>query len=206
VAERFSNRPAEIELSVHLTRYYMYQQIGSAIGHRLQGSILGISGIENFYPLIDRAAARLVDVQYPAVDMQKLPFGAEEFDVVISDQVLSHLPNPFLATHEAFRVLKEGGLGIHTVAAWNPILNYPGDYFRFTPQGLRVLCPEGIEVLQCSSWGNRLAMIMMLIRDPFFRFMQIPDSPGIRHWLATYNDERYPIHSWIVARKHHAGS
>jgi len=183
----------------------MYRQIGSAIGHRLQGSILGISGIRNFYPWIDRAASRLVEVEYPAVDMQKLPFGAEEFDVVISDQVLSHLPNPFLAIHEAFRVLKRGGLGIHTVAAWNPILNYPGDYFRFTPQGLLALCPEGIDVLHCSSWGNRIAMIMMLIRDPFFRFMQIPDSRGIRHWLATYNDARYPIHAWVVARKRAAG-
>ena len=190
---------------MHLTRYSMYRQIGRALGGaidgQLRGKILGISGIENFHRWIDRPNSQLVDVWYPLVDMQKLPFDAEEFDVVISDQVLSNLPNPFLAIAESFRVLKKGGLGIHTTCFWNPILNYPKDYFRFSPEALLALCPEGIEIVHCGSWGNRLAMMLMLIRDPFFRFMQIPDRPGLRHFLATYNEERYPIHTWIVARK-----
>jgi SAM-dependent methyltransferase len=186
---------------MHLTRYYMYRQIGAAIGHQLRGKILGISGIENFERWIDRPNSKLVDVWYPLVDMQKLPFEAEEFDVVISDQVISNVVNPFLAIHEAFRVLKKGGLAIHTTSFWSPILNYPKDRFRFSPEGLLALCPENIEVMECGGWGNRLATILMLIRDPFFRFMQIPDRPGLRHWLATYNDPRYPIHTWIVAKK-----
>jgi SAM-dependent methyltransferase len=186
---------------MHLTRYTMYQRIGAAIGHQLRGKILGISGIENFERWIDRPNSRVVDVWYPLVDMQKLPFQAEEFDVVISDQVISNVRNPFGAVQESFRVLKKGGLAIHTSCFWNPILNYPKDYFRFSPDGLRALCPENVEIVECGGWGNRLAMMLMLIRDPFFRFMQIPDRPGLRRWLATYNDERYPMLTWIVARK-----
>ena len=186
---------------MHLTRYYMYRRIGAAIGYRLQGKILGISGIENLERWIDRSNSQLVDVWFPLVDMQKLPFPCEEFDVVISDQVIQHLPNPWLAIQESFRVLKKGGLAIHTTSFWNPIFNYPKDYCRFSPEALLALCPEGIEVIECGGWGNRVAMMLMLIRDPFFRFMRIPDRPGIRNWLATYNDKRYPIHTWIVARK-----
>jgi SAM-dependent methyltransferase len=179
----------------------MYRQIGAAIGHSLRGKILGISGIENFERWIDRPNSQVVDVWYPLVDMQKLPFEAEEFDVVISDQVLSQVANPFVGMQEAFRVLRKGGLGIHTTCLTSPIFNCPKDYFRFTSEALLALCPENVEVLESGSWGNRVALMLMLIRDPFFRFMQIPDRRGIRHWLATYNDERYPIHTWIVARK-----
>lgn len=186
---------------MHLTRYSMYRQIGEAIQHRLNGRILGISGIKNFYPWIDRATSEVVEVQFPEVDMQKLPFGDEEFDVVISDQVIAHLQDPRLALAEAFRVLRKGGVGIHTTRACGPPSPYPRDYYRFTRDGLLAMCPPGLEILQLGSWGNRFAMGLMLIRDPFFRFMEVPERPGLRRWLATYNEENYPIHTWIVAQK-----
>jgi len=186
---------------MHLTRYSMYRQIGDVIQHRLAGRILGISGIENFYGWIDGAASEVVEVAYPDVDMQKLRFADEEFDVVISDHVLAHIRDPRLALSEAFRVLKVGGLGIHTTRACGPPSRYPEDYYRFLRDGLLAICPRDLEVLQLGSWGNRFAMGLMLIRDPFFRFMQIPEKPGIRRWLATYNEDDYPIHTWIVARK-----
>ena len=179
----------------------MYRQIGDAIQHRLEGRILGISGIANFYPWIDRARAEIVEVAFPSVDMQHLPFGDGEFDVVISDQVLAHLPDPRRAMAEAFRVLKKGGIGIHTSRACGAPSRYPEEYWRFTRNGLAALCPVDLEVLHLGSWGNRFAMALMLIRDPFFRFMRVPERPGIRRWLATYNENDYPIHTWIVARK-----
>ena len=79
---------------VHLTRYYMYKRISECFQERINGKILGISGIKNFYPLIDMKKSEVVDVQYPEVDMQKLPFQNETFDYVISDQVIEHLQNP----------------------------------------------------------------------------------------------------------------
>ncbi len=185
---------------MRLTRYTMYRRIRTVLPAPLTGKILGISGIENFYDRIDRGASEMVETRYPEVDMQNLPFPDEEFDYVISDQVLMHLPDARQALQEAFRVLRKGGIGIHTAAVLNPIFLYPGDYCRFTCDGLRAYCPAGAEVLQCESWGNRLAFWLMLLYDPV-RAIQIPERPGLRRWLATYNDPRYPIHTWIVARK-----
>ena len=118
---------------MHLTRYYMYRQIGAVIGHQLRGKILGISGIENFERWIDRPNSRLVDVWYPLVDMQKLPFETEEFDVVVSDldlgdgsglELMRHVrslgdtPGIALsgyATEEDVRQSLEAGFAVHAV-------------------------------------------------------------------------------------------
>jgi SAM-dependent methyltransferase len=186
---------------MHLTRFYRYRRIGEAIQHRLLGRILGISGIANFQTWIDREKSEIVEVSFPQVDMQNLPFADEQFDVVISDQVITHLENPHRALSEAFRVLKPGGIGIHTTRVYGPSDLRPSDYFRFTTEGLGTACPRGISVLQLESWGNRFAIFLMLIHDEFFRFMEIPDRPGIRRWLAMYNEKGFEIHTWIVARK-----
>lgn len=70
----------------------------------MKGKILGISGIENFYPLIDMKSAEITEVWYPDVDMQNLPFNENTFDFVISDQVIEHLQNPKKAIDESYRV------------------------------------------------------------------------------------------------------
>lgn len=185
---------------MHLTRYSMYRQIGEVLPSPLDGTILGISGIDNFKRWFG-PQAKVVEVAFPHVDMQELPFEDESFDAVISDQVIAHLPDPRRAMTEAFRVLKKGGLGIHTTRTYGPPSRHPEDYFRFTSAGLRALCPGDLDVLQLGSWGNRFAIGLMLIRDGFFRFMEIPERPGIRRWIATYNEDNYPVHVWIVARK-----
>lgn len=63
-------------------------------GKSLKGKILGISGINNFYPLIDMQFAEVTEIYYPEVDMQNLPYEDNTFDFVISDQVIEHLNNP----------------------------------------------------------------------------------------------------------------
>src|SRR5207302_4194204 len=120
---------------------------------------------------------------------------------VISDQVIAHLPDPRLALSEAFRVLKPGGIGIHTTRASGPPSLYPRDYYRFTRDGLLAICPPDLEVLQLASWGNRYVIGLMLIRDGYFRFMPVPERLGVRRWLASYNEDDFAIHTWIVARR-----
>lgn len=64
------------------------------------------------------------------------------FDVVYSNNVFEHLTNPFIAAKNISKLLKPGGLVI-TIAPFS--LRYhkcPGDYFRFTHQGLEVLFSE----------------------------------------------------------------
>lgn len=48
-------------------------------------------------------------------DLQALSFDAMTFDVVLSSDVLEHMPSPYQAHREIFRVLKPGGRHIFTV-------------------------------------------------------------------------------------------
>jgi SAM-dependent methyltransferase len=184
---------------MHLTRYAMYRRIGAALARPMCGNILGVSGIENFRPMIDRTAS-VIDIQYPEADIHNLEFEDEQFDWVITDQVLEHVSDPKRAISETFRVLKKGGIAIHTTCFLNPIHRYPSDYYRFSCEGLRSLCEPYSETLECGSWGSRLAVAAILFADRL-RGIEIPDKPGLRRWLATYNEENYPIHVWIVARR-----
>ena len=184
---------------MHLTRYSMYRQIRAVLQKPMTGRILGISGIENFREMID-AGADIVDTQFPDVDAEALTFLDDEFDYVITDQVLEHVRNPQRAISESFRVLKLGGTAIHTTCFLNPIHKYPEDYYRFSRAGLSSLCEPHAEILHCASWGSRYAAALILLADRV-RGIRIPDRPGFRRWLATHNEDSYPIHVWIIARR-----
>lgn len=186
---------------MHLTRFSMYKNLQSVLPLPLSGDILGISGINNFRPFFHPHNANVLEVHYPEVDMQCLPFETATFDIVISDQVIEHLASPLQAVGEAFRVLRPGGLGIHTTCFLNPIHYGPEDYYRFSKAGLIALCPNETRIIEVGSWGNRIALGLILVRDTRFRFLQVPERRSLVHWLATYNESKYPIMTWLVARK-----
>jgi ubiquinone/menaquinone biosynthesis C-methylase UbiE len=167
----------------------------------ITGNILGISGIHNFHFLIDETDAQLEEASYPEVDMQTMPYNDNTFDFVISDQVLEHLESPPIAINESYRVLKPDGIVIHTTCFLNYLHCSPQDLWRFSPDALRYLCRHFSEVLICEGWGNRFAILLCFIGD-VFRFMKIPSRKwSIRHLIATYNEYRYPIVTWIIAKK-----
>lgn len=85
---------------------------------------------------LDIAPHENVDV---VADAHALPFADECLDAVYVSGVSEHLEKPWVAVEEIYRVLKPGG-----VVSWTaPFLYYnhgvPGDYFRFTRGGIRVL-------------------------------------------------------------------
>ena len=188
---------------MHLTRYYMYRRIKECLREPIKGKILGISGIENFYPFIDMRNAEVILVNYPYVDMQNLPFKNDTFEFVISDQVIEHVQNPAKAIYESYRVLKKGGTVIHTTCFMNYIHPSPIDFWRFSPDALGYICRDCgfFQILQCEGWGNRIAHLLCFISDTF-RYMSIPETKwSIRHLIATLNEKKYPIVTWVVAKK-----
>ena len=183
----------------------MYQTISSCLKQNdlfpINGKILGVSGIKNFYPFIDRQNVELIEQNYPKIDMQNMSYEKNAFDYVISDQVIEHLESPAQAIDESYRVLKPGGLAIHTTCFLNYIHHFPQDFWRLSPDALRYLCRNFSEILISEGWGNRFAIILCFISDRF-RFMNIPTTKwSIKRLIATYNECRYPIVTWIIARK-----
>jgi SAM-dependent methyltransferase len=138
---------------------------------------------------------------HPRHDAQKLlDFADNQYDIVYSHQVLEHIPKPWLAAQESVRVLKPGGIGLHTTCGFNPLHGPPAfkDYYRFLPDGLGELFSD-VDVIVKEGWGNREALIYNLaINDGH------GDLGGRRFhpMVGQRNDMLYPWVTWIIFKKH----
>ena len=83
----------------------------------------------------------------------------------------------------------------------NYIYPSPKDFSRFSPDALRYLCDGFSEILQYEGVGNTILHLLCFMSDQF-RFMNIPETKlSIRHLIATWNEKRYPIVTYVVAKK-----
>jgi len=186
-----------------LLRYTMYRRLlplMAALAKETPGSgrALCISGGGHLVRPFAERGWEIVDTQFPRVDWERLPFDDQSFDLVLSDQVLEHVGDPFRCATEARRVIRPGGLQVHTTCLLNPIHGSPGDNWRFTPNGLRLLFSRESEIA-VGGWGNPLAPFIWFL--PAVLFRPTPTNP--RHpynWLATWSVERWPITTWYVGR------
>lgn len=117
----FVMNPAEPK-DFPLGRWNLY--IGGA-GRRVEG-----------YVNLDLFAVPGVDV---AGDAERLPFRAGVFQRVECDAVLEHVQNPIEVLNEIRRVLAEDGYAHLVVPFCHPFHEYPKDFRRFTPDGLKQL-------------------------------------------------------------------
>lgn len=96
------------------------------------------------YINLDLFAVPGVDVQ---ADAERLPFPADLFQRVECDAVLEHVRSPADVMAEMTRVLAPGGY-LHLVTPFcHPFHEYPRDYRRFTPDGLKELAGPELEVV-----------------------------------------------------------
>ncbi len=107
-----------------------------------------------------------------------LPIGDEEVDLVISQEVLEHVDDPFRAIGEIHRVLKKGGkvyLQLPFIIGYHPC---PNDYWRFTDQGIfELACQAGFNVtatgmsVSAATGAYRIAVefLAILFTVPFHR-------------------------------------
>jgi 2-polyprenyl-3-methyl-5-hydroxy-6-metoxy-1,4-benzoquinol methylase len=69
-------------------------------------------------------------------DAHSAPVATESVDVVLCTQVLEHVPHPQAVVAEIHRMLRPGGHLLLTVPSIFPQHGGPGDYWRYTPDGL----------------------------------------------------------------------
>ncbi len=102
----------------------------------------GGSSYERFFPnrvTVDIDPARKPDV---LADAHNLPFKDEEFDMVLSTEMLEHVKDPFQVEREIRRVTSVGGRLILSTRFVFPLHDTPHDYWRFSKYGLKELFKE----------------------------------------------------------------
>ena len=100
---------------------------------------------------------------------------------------------------ETLRVLKPGGIAVHTTCFINPIHGVPSDYWRFTPEALRFLARRFSKVLQVAGFGNQAIWVIAAIG---LRLHPVPHAKWHPlHKVATVNDPLWPVVTWVVAQK-----
>jgi SAM-dependent methyltransferase len=191
----------------HIVRYEMYRRIREATRNlRIGSRVLSVSGSTR---LCDRIGARdgVVEANHPEYDIAKLAFPNDDFDAVISDQVLEHIPcDPQVAVDEVRRVLRPGGLAIHTTCFLTPFHGVPaysgdggGDYWRFTDHGLRYLHRGYSRVIEADGWGNPWMTVLNALT---LTRLPVPEEG----WhplnkLARHNRRSYHYVVWVIAQK-----
>jgi len=75
-------------------------------------------------------------------DGHHLPFLNNSFDGVIIEVVLEHIREPERVISEIHRVLKRDGYVYSVIPFRHPYHGYPGDYRRFSIEGMALLFPQ----------------------------------------------------------------
>lgn len=124
-------------------------------------SILDVGGGKPFQKILGKHKNILAGKKYITLDIDpgthpdivgdahKMPFPDNSFDAVLHVYVFEHLHHPQDAISEIYRVLKPGGYMLGIVPFIHPYhARREGyrDYWRFSEDGLRVLCDKFGEV------------------------------------------------------------
>jgi SAM-dependent methyltransferase len=124
------------------------------------------------YVNLDLFALPGVDV---AADAEALPFHAALFARVECDAVLEHVNDPVRVMAELVRVLAPGGY-LHLVMPFcHPFHEYPRDFRRFTPDGLKQLA-SGLDVV-AEGWRTGPAATLLVVSIEFVKGLG-----GARWW------------------------
>lgn len=149
-------------------------------------------------------------------DALKLAVRDRSINTILCFQLLEHVPDPNKLIVEIYRSLQSNGIVILTVPFLVPYHADPGDYHRFTTQGLKVLFEDnGFSVVKVDSYGGVLTVIAEMLK---FTFINPYKKNHRAKWkiiiiqnlitLLYHLDSKYPgaikriyANSYIVARK-----
>jgi len=200
----WSNEASGADKNYHITRVAMYRALSGRFSHLNDAGkrLLSISHSRRLAPILGLPSVEVVEANYPEHNFVNLTaFSESEFDFCISDQVLEHVEgSPFDAFKESVRVVKSGGYVCHTTCFINPVHAHPNDFWRFTPDALRLMAENaGCVEIRAEGWGNKDAWGLVQIG---LRRLPLTDDVGHPlNKLATRNDKRWPMVVWVTAQK-----
>lgn len=133
-------------------------------------------------------------LDFPAFDLCNPP---EElpgpFGLVICEQVLEHVVDPLRAVKTLRCLCAPDGHVFVSTPFLVRLHAHPGDFWRFTPEGMKVLLrSQGLEPLWVRSWGNRRVIAAnfnrWVARLPWQTLRNEPDLPAVVWTLARVDD------------------
>lgn len=130
---------------------------------------------------------------YPDFDLC-LPYtGSKKYDVIFCEQVLEHVVDPQRALITLNHMLNPNGILIVSTPFLIKIHQCPKDYWRFTPDGLKLLIERAdLSVERLCSWGNRSCIRANLTNKNWAKYWPL---------RSLYNEDDFPVVVWAYARK-----
>lgn len=113
-----------------------------------------------------KESGRILGIKRPDLfyDGKIIPFEENTFDLIISTQVLEHVPDPLGMLKEMARVCKPGGGVLISVPFVYPEHEEPFDYFRFTRFGIAdLLAKAGLKTETMVRDSSAVETIAILI-------------------------------------------
>ena len=139
-------------------RYFYYQQIYTVLKNidTNNKKIILFGGNSIISQFFKNSSIKLTN--YPEYDLLNTSNIKEKYDVVICDQVIEHVRKPWLISKQLYNILNPKGIIIMTTPFTYKKHNHPGDYFRYTTDGLISLFEDNFKCLKTGGYGNSYTM------------------------------------------------
>ena len=182
-----------------IDRYYMQQFIRS-IRPVVRGRCLEIGGyrLNNWLYRFNVDEFRTLELEQSHIADDLVGDAADRgvlepasWDSILAFHVLEHCPDPFSVVSNMRAWLRPNGHACVAVPCAQRVHSYPGDYWRFMPEGLRVLFRDFSEV-NVSAYGNPLTVVS--------NYMGLSHTELVAQDLDAAHPD-YPVLACVVARK-----
>ncbi len=183
------------------SRFKMYESIiKESRSIKFLGPVLSISHSDKLAIMIGRDVSEIVKGNYPDVNISNLPYADNSFNLVVSDQVFEHIDDlPSTAMKESLRVCKPGGWVLHTTC-FCTAYHGPGDFWRFTAEGLKSLALRcGASVAISKTDGHPVELIFNYIGWTRYGVPTMKFHP--LNILCRLNRPSYGSTVWVLAQK-----
>ncbi|MEW6544186.1 MAG: methyltransferase domain-containing protein [Nitrospirota bacterium] len=141
---------------------------------------------------LDLLTGEQVDVQG---DVLSLPFQDQTVDTVVCTGVLEHVADPHRAVAEFYRVMKPGGRIFVEAPFMQTVHASPGDYSRWTRDGLGRLM-TGFEVQSCHVVAGPASALAWLVQETLAMLFSLRNELLYKLGLRLFGWLAVPL-SWL---------
>ncbi len=139
------------------------------------------------YRTFDMMPGKNIDV---VGDVLNPPFEDNEFDTVVSTQVLEHVEKPWVMISQIGRILKSGGICIITAPFIVPFHADPYDFFRYTETGLTSMFKnEGFEIIESGTYGKTFGVLSEMVHFSLFSPYEARGKKRISRKIVMYMEK-----------------